>query len=727
MKKAISAILMFSCIAFASAAAKDIVISTPGTALVLNAEEGMPLKFCYYGDFTTLSGMKQLRAAGDAIDKNAYPSFGTGNLALPALAVTHNDGNITTDLIVTGVSSTEEAGSVLTVISTKDKVYPLYVDMCYRAYKDTDVIEMWTVIRHTEKKPVVMDRFDSGCLYFRRGDVWVSHLDGEWAAETSIVTEPLKAGMLTVRSYDGARNGQMSHGEIMVSLDGKPRENEGRAVGAALCWSGDYELRVNTDDNRTHSLYAGICAEPVGYVLDPHMDFETPHLAVSYSNEGIGGVSRNFHRYARGTRMHNGSACRDILLNSWEGVYFNINQEGMDGMMSDIASMGGELFVMDDGWFGRKYPRNDDTSSLGDWVVDMRKLPDGIDGLLASARKYGIKFGIWLEPEAISPASELFEKHPDWALKATKRDYNYGRGGTQLLLDLTNPAVQDCIVNMVDTLLTSYPEIAYIKWDANGAVRNFGSPYLKADKQGNMFVDYHRGLESVMKRIRSKYPGIVIQACGGGGGRINYGVMPYFDEYWVSDNTDAYQRLFIQWGTSYFYPSNSLGQHVSAEKNHQTGRVIPLKFRFDVAMTGRLGMEIQPKDMSAEDKDFARKAIRDYKSIRPVVQLGNQYRLISPYEGKNVASMMYVTDDKSRAVFFAYKMEHYMFQQVPRFMAAGLDAGRNYRIRELTVPEGEKPSGLDGAVISGAILMNTGFEVPLDREYASRVYELTAE
>ena len=229
----------------------------------------------------------------------------------------------------------------------------------------------------------------------------------------------------------------------------------------------------------------------------------------------------------------------------------------------------------------------------------------------------------------------------------------------------------------------------------------------------------------VLERIRAKYPDVVIQACGGGGGRVNYGVMPYNDEFWVSDNTDALQRIYMQWGTSYFYPSNAMAQHVSASPNHQTGRRLPLKFRFDVAMSGRLGMEIQPKNMTEDEKVFARKSIESYKKIRPVIQLGNLYRLASPYDRKGVASLMYTNDEQTKAVFFAYKMEHFANQMMPRIRLAGLDPQKNYKLKEVT-PNG-KPCFLDEKLISGSVLMDTGLAVPLWQEYASVVLELTAE
>ena len=345
--------------------------------------------------------------------------------------------------------------------------------------------------------------------------------------------------------------------------------------------------------------------------------------------------------------------------------------------------------------------------------------------LTDTAKKYGIKFGIWIEPEFTNTKSELVEKHPDWVLRSMNRELMCGRGGTQVVLDLCNPKVQDFVFSVVDGLLSKNPEIAYIKWDANGEIMNYGSSYLPKDKQSHIYIDYHRGLINVLERIRAKYPDVVMQACGSGGGRASYGVMPYFNEFWVSDNTDALQRLFIQWGTSYFYPSIAMAQHVSASSNHQTGRLVPLKFRFDVAMTGRLGMEIQPKNMNADEKEFSKKAIDTYKGIRTVIQYGDQYRLISPYEKKAVASMMYVTENKDRAVFFAFKMEHYVNPRLHHVRLDGLDKNKKYQIRELNLAADDKPCYLHNRIFSGDLLMNAGFALDLNKEYDSWVLELT--
>ena len=706
----------------------SVLVSTPNTSLLLHANEGEDLRFAYFGDRIEENQIHQIHDAWDGINRTAYPTFGSPANQLFALQAVHADGNWTTDLTVDQVETTEEDNAKLTSITLKDKDYPFQVKLYYRAYKDIDMIETWSEISHTEKKTVVLKRFDSGHFMIRRGDVWISHLHGSWGDEAGVTTEPLTPGIKLIENVDGARNTHIDHPEVMFSLDGKPQENEGRVIGAALCWSGNYAIRMATDNNFVHRIFAGIDSETSEYNLAPKEVFATPKLALTYSQEGLSGASRNFHRWARHAGMlHNGDRVRDILLNSWEGVYLDVDEEKMSQMMKDIAAMGGELFVMDDGWFGDKYRRVQDNSSLGDWVVDKKKLPNGLENLVRTAQKNGIKFGIWIEPEAVNSKSELFEKHPEWALQAPNRSLIYGRGGTQLLLDVCNPEVQDFIFGVVDNLLTRHPQIAYIKWDANIELRNYGSTYLPRDKQSHIYIDYHRGLEKIMQRIRAKYPDVVIQACASGGGRANYGVMPYFEEFWVSDNTDALQRIYMQWGSSYFYPSNAMAQHISAAPNHQTGRVIPIKFRCDVAMSGRLGLELQPSKMTEEERAQSTQAIKDYKTVREVVQQGNLYRLVSPYDHKGIASLMYTDDAKGKAVFFAYKMDNFVNQVVPRVCLRGLDPSKNYRVRELNVKTGNRPCFLDGKTFSGRLLMNTGIELPLGGDYASCVLELTAE
>ena len=703
----------------------EVLVNTPNTSLVLHADEGGDLRQDYYG--TKLTDASLLKASDSNLNFSALPAFGMVDMIhLPALQVQHQDGDLNLELSVANYELHREGNADVHVFTMTDKLQPVTVKVYYKAYTKVDIIETWTEISHKEKGSITLKRFDSGSLTLRRGNVWLTHLHGDWCAEAQVTQEPLTTGLQVIRNTDGARNAHCDAPEVMLSLDGEPQEQTGRTIGAALCWSGNYEIRINTNNKKTHQLYAGIDPQSSEYVLEPHAVFATPHLALTFSAEGMGGASRNFHRWARTEGMlHRGMKTGDILLNSWEGLYFDINEERMITMMDDIANFGGELFVMDDGWFGDKYQRNDDSSTLGDWVVDKKKLPGGLKALTDAARQRGIKFGIWIEPEAVNTKSELFEQHPEWALQTKGRELKLGRGGTQLVLDMSNPKVQDFAFQIVDDLLTKYPEISYIKWDANASIQNYGSLYLPKNKQNNLYIDYHYGLLKVLERIRQKYPDVVIQDCASGGGRANYGLLPYFDEFWVSDNTDALQRVYIQWGTSLFFPSNAMACHINHCPYWNTGgRVIPIKFRCDVAMSGRLGIELQPKDMTDEEKLQCTTCFSDYKALRQTIQTGNLYRLVSPYNRKGIASLMYVNDDQSQAVFFAYKVDNYYSMPIPRFRLQGLNPDVTYTLTEKNVKAWQEPCPLNGKQFSGQFLMDVGIEIPLDWDYASRVFEL---
>lgn len=713
-------LLLLGALSAGTLAAKDYLVSTRHTSLLIKADEGKQARFQYYGTKIAENEIDGIYNAGLAYWAETYPCFGISSYGEKAFAVAHSDGNMSVDLVVEGVRQYSDEEADITEITLKDKVYPLVVKQYYKAYKGTDVISTWVEITNNAKKALTLYKFASASLPVKRADNWLTHFHGTWGAENMMEEEKLTNGQKVIANKEGIRNTQTDNPSFMLTLDGCPQEENGRVIGASLAWSGNYLMKIIADNSRINVI-AGINEEVSHYILEPKETFVTPELAMTYSSEGKGGVSRAFHRWARAYKLNQGNKERDILLNSWEGVYFNVNQEGMDQMMKDMSAMGGELFVMDDGWFGDKYPRNDDKTSLGDWTVCKEKLPEGIGGLLASAKKHNIKFGIWIEPEMVNTKSELFEKHPDWVLSQDNRPLTTGRGGSQVVLDLTNPEVQDFVFGVVDKLMTEYPEIAYIKWDANAALMNYGSHYLPSQKQSHIYIEYHRGMNKVLERIRAKYPNLVIQACASGGGRVNYGFLPYFNEFWTSDDTDALQRIYMQWGVSNFYPSIAMASHVSANRNHQTGRVLPLKYRFDVAMSARLGMEIQPKDMTDADKAFAGRAIAAYKKIRPVVQFGDLYRLVSPYDKKGIASLMYATPEKDKAVLFVYKTEHFLNQLMPDVVLSGLDENKTYRITDLTPENEQKPSALNGKVISGKILKEAGLSVAsaLRAEYSS--------
>lgn len=715
------------------AMAEKVSVNTKGMSLILDVENGKPAQYLYFGTKLNPNDLQNLKVATDG-RMDAYPAYGLNTPAEAALAMRHNDGNLSTALVATGCDVKNEGNASVTTVHLKDPVYNIKVDLKYRAYNDVDMIEAWTEILNGEKGTVTLTTFASAMLPIRRGDVWMSHLSGTWAAEGQLSHEKLQPGEFVIRNNDGTRNSHTDHAEVMFSLDGKGQENAGNVIGAALVYSGNYKLKTVTDDTEYHYFFAGINEQNSEYHLKKGETFKTPALALTYSTQGLSGASRNFHKWGRKYILAHGDKVRDILLNSWEGVYFDINQKGMDQMMADIHSMGGELFVMDDGWFGTKYPRVTDNCALGDWVVDTKKLPNGIEGLLSDARKNQVKFGIWIEPEMTNTTSMLYEMHPDWVIKAPKRDAVLGRGGTQLVLDLSNPKVQDFVFGVVDNLLTKYPDIAYIKWDANMAIMNHGSQYLSAADQSHLYIAYHQGFAKVIDRIRAKYKDVVIQCCASGGGRANWGMLRGFDEFWVSDNTDAMQRIYMQYGTSYFFPAIAMASHISAVPNHTVFRTTSLKYRIDVAMSERLGMEIQPKNMTDEEKALCRKAISEYKEIRPVVQFGDLYRLVSPYDNQGLSSIMYVSEAKDKAVFYWWKLANFYNVHLPRVKMAGLDENKMYKVKELDIID-NKPLDCEGKSYSGKYLMEHGLEMPYVHEvdwgkkndWSSRVLYLEAE
>ena len=719
--------LLLTALGFLSSSlfAQDYLVSTPNTSLLIKATPGETVKIQYYGSKIENSDIQGIYDAGMVFNADSYPAFGLQTMGEKAIAATQPDGNMSLDLKIEQVKQYPTKDGEVTEILLKDKVYPFEIKQYYKAYQGTDIISTWIEIMNNGKKSVTLYRFVSAYLPVQRGDNWLTHFHGHWGAENMLEEEKLTNGQKVISNKDGMVNTETDNPSFMLSIDGKPQEEYGHILGGTLAWTGNYLLKMDITNTKLN-IIAGINEENSHYKLEPKETFKTPEFAMTYSTSGKGGVSRAFHRWARMYKLSHGNVERDILLNSWEGVYFKVNQEGMDQMMKSFSALGGELFVMDDGWFGNKYSRDRGDSSLGDWTVNKKKLPLGIEGLIASAKKHKIKFGLWIEPEMSNTKSELFEKHPEWILQCKNRPLSTGRGGTQIVLDLTNPEVQDFVFSVIDNLMTHYPEIAYMKWDANSCMLDYGSPYLPKEKQSHLYIEYHRGLNNVLERIRAKYPQLILQACAGGGGRINYGILPYFDEFWTSDDTDALQRVYLQWGVSCFYPAIAMAAHVSADKNHQTGRYLPLKFRFDVAMSGRLGMEMQPEDMTEADKEFTQRAIQAYKGIRPIVQFGDLYRLISPYENKGVASLMYVAPEKDRAVFYAYKMNHFINMTIPNVKMNGLDPQKKYQLIDLTPLSKNKPCSLHNKIISGKILMEKGIALQtlLKYEYSSIALEL---
>ena len=401
--------------------AEPVSVNTKGMSLVLDVENGKPAQYLYFGTKLDNTELRNLQVATNG-RMDAYPAYGLNTPAASAFAMRHSDGNLSTSLVATGSDVKSEGNATLTTIHLKDPIYNIKVDLKYRAYSDVDMIEAWTEIQNGEKGTVTLTTFASAMLPIRRGDVWMNHLSGSWANEAQLSQEKLQPGAFVITNNDGIRNSHTDHGEVMFSLSGKGQENVGDVIGAAIEYSGNYKLRTVTDDTEYHYFFAGINEENSEYHLRKGATFKTPALAFTYSKEGLSGASRNFHKWGRKYILAHGDQERDILLNSWEGVYFGINQQRMDQMMADIHSMGGELFVMDDGWFGKKYPRTNDKRGLGDWVVDTKKLPDGIEGLFLTRRsKLAIKGINRLVADDGTTRQRLTEHHTFQSLATAQR------------------------------------------------------------------------------------------------------------------------------------------------------------------------------------------------------------------------------------------------------------------------------------------------------------------
>lgn len=422
------------------------------------------------------------------------------------------------------------------------------------------------------------------------------------------------------------------------------------------------------------------------------------------------------HRWARNYKIQDGNGSRYTLLNNWEATYFDFNEDKLKELLKDTRKLGVDLFLLDDGWFANKYPRNGDVAGLGDWQENKSKLPNGIVSLVKEASANGVKFGIWVEPEMVNPKSELYEKHPDWVIKQQKREEYYFRN--QLVLDLSNPAVQAFVFGVLDTILSKNKDLAYIKWDCNAVIYNAHSAYLK--NQNHFYIEYMRGLNKVLEKVHSKYPGIPMMLCSGGGGRVDYAALKYFTEYWPSDNTDPLERIFIQWEYSYFYPAIASSNHVT-----DWGKQ-PLKYRIDVAMMGKLGFDIVVSKLPKAELELAQGAIKAYNEVKDIIWHGDQYRLSDP-KHNSVASMLYVDEAKTSAVMFNYLVNNrYEEGSKQPVLFSGLDPRKQYRIEEINLYPGTRSAINSSRMYSGEFLMTVGFNPIVNAARSSVVLKLTS-
>jgi alpha-galactosidase len=655
-------------------------------------------------------------ARGLAREKEFYPAWGNGFITEPALEAVHHDGNTSTDLRYESHTVERIDDNVaLTTIALKDPVYQFQVDVKIKSYGREDVIEMWTEISHGENGEVDLLKYASAAPVFSAREYWLTQFDGNYKREATVEEEKLGTGIKVLDSKIGVRAHQMRIPSFILSLNGAAREDGGEVYASTLSWPGSFYLAFDVDWNRNLRAISGINPASSRYTLEPGRKFTTPASTWTYSSEGKGGTSRNLHRWAMRYRVRDGAKQRPILLNNWEATHCDFDQQKIVSLMEGAADVGIELFLLDDGWFGNKYPRDDDKNGLGDWDPDVRKLPDGLSPLGDAARRLGIGFGIWLEPEMVNPRSELFERHPDWVITQAGREPLYGRN--QMVLDLTNPAVREFEWrDVIEKTLKPNPGISYVKWDANRYLTQPGSSYLPADRQSHLTVDYNFALLDLMRKSATEFPDVMMMLCSGGSGRTDYGSMRYFDSFWPSDNTDPLKRVFIQWGFSHFFPANTISAHAT-----RMGRR-PMKFTIDVAMSGAYGVDIDLSKLTAGEMEQIRSSVELYKrALRPVVQYGDLYRLVSPYE-ESAAALSYVMPEGERAVVFVYQVAE---GRCPAVKLKGLDREAKYRVTELNLASGQRSTlAIDGKRVSGARLMDKGFVPTCKGPLESMVIEL---
>lgn len=693
-----------------------IKIETTNISLIYQVGDNNRLYQSYLGKkLTNDSDLKFLPRGTEA-----YLTHGMEDYFEPAIAILHNDGNPSLLLKYNTHTSNQLSNGVNeTIITLGDDKYPVTVKLHYIAYTKEDVIKTFTEISHREKKPVVLSKYASSMLHLNSSKYFLTEFSGDWAHETNIDERELAFGKKVIDTKLGVRANMFVSPFFQLALDRESEENAGEVLVGHLGWTGNFRYTFEVDNKNELRIISGINPYASEYHLPANEVFRTPDFYFTYSFKGKGQASRNFHDWARNHQVKDGTKTRMTLLNNWEATYFNFDENKLVDLMGEAVKLGVDMFLLDDGWFGNKYPRSSDHQGLGDWDETKNKLPNGVGRLVEEATKKGIKFGIWIEPEMVNPKSELYEKHKDWVIHLPNRDEYYFRN--QMVLDLSNPAVQDYVFSIVDNLMTKYPGIAYFKWDCNSPITNIYSPYLK-NKQSHLYVEHIRGLYNVLERIKTKYPDLPMMLCSGGGGRCDYEALKYFTEFWPSDNTDPIERLFIQWGFSQIFPSKTLAAHVTTWNRNAS-----IKFRTDVAMMGKLGFDIKLDDMNTNEQQFCRQTVEKYNQLKPVILEGDLYRLVSPYSGNHTSSM-YVGKDQRNAVVFGFDIyPRYAEKNLP-VRLQGLDENKKYRVKEINLMPGAQ-SSLQGndQVYSGQYLMNVGINLFTTRALNSRVIEVVAE
>jgi alpha-galactosidase len=652
-----------------------------------------------------------------------YPSFGQSDFREPAYQTEAENGSIISDLKyqdhqiysgkkdLAGLPSTyveKESEAETLEISLYDEVTDLEVILSYTIFKDYPIITRSANFTNQGQQKLNLNRALSMSVDFENKDFELLQLSGAWGRERDIIRRPLEQGITRIDSKRGGSSHQQN--PFVALVEPETDEYRGEAYGFSLVYSANFIAQAERNHYGKTRLTMGINPFTINWLLESGESFQTPEVVMNYSDRGLNKMSQNFHQLYRSrlVRGKHRDKQRPVLINNWEGTYFDFDTDKILEMAAAAAEVDLELFVLDDGWFGK---RNDDTSSLGDWYVNEEKLPGGLEYLAQEINKLGMDFGLWFEPEMISPDSDLYREHPEWAIQVPERKSSESR--QQLILDLSRSDVQDYIIERVSAIL-SKANISYVKWDMNRPMTEYGSLELASEHQSELNHRYILGLYRVLDEITSRFPEVLFESCAGGGGRFDPGMLYYMPQTWTSDDTDAVERLKIQYGTSMVYPASSMGAHVSAVPNHQVERSTSLKMRYDVASFGNLGYELDITELNEKEMEAVKKQVNNYKEIRELVQFGDFYRLRSPFAG-NFTAWSYLSQDQEEVLVGFYQVLATPNPKEETLKLKGLDPERDYE--ELN----------SGEIYGGDELMNFGIKVPyLKEDFSSRVWRFKA-
>lgn len=692
-------------------------LQTERTTYVVGINERNELQNTYWGArLTRPEDLAQTHSSpewasfdgSETTTNTEYPGWGGRFYAEPSLKVTLADG--VRDLVLKYADQKIEGDTL--ELKLKDIKYDLFVTLIYRVYASEDIVRKSARIENRTKQAVTIESAQSGVWYLPRNQKYrLTYVAGRWAGEDQIQQEAVHQGTVILQSRRGNTSHQMNPW-FAIDEFGTADQQHGNVWFGALAWSGNWKITVEETPVHQVRVTGGFNDFDFSYLLKPGEHLDTPGYFGGFSDGGFEGASHSLHRLELNELLpdHEHPHVRPVLYNSWEATEFDVNEAGQKALAEKAAKIGVERFVMDDGWFGA---RNNDHAGLGDWVVNRQKFPKGLQPLIQYVNKLGMDFGLWFEPEMVNPNSDLYRQHPDWAMHFPDRPRTEARN--QLVLNMARDDVKEYIFQALDKVL-SENNIKFIKWDMNRHFSEPGWPEAPLPEQKEIWVKYVWNVYDIMERLRAKHPGLEIESCSGGGGRVDLGIMQHTDEVWTSDNTEAFDRLKIQEGFTYAYSPKVMMAWVTDVPN-MNGRSTPLDYRFLVAMQGSLGIGSNLNKWSAADFTLANRMITYYKAIRETVQTGNLYRLLSPREG-DLTSSEYVSKDGKQAVLFAFLHSQQFRSPMPRIYLRGLDPKAIYRVRRIDDKVLDK-----NETYSGSYLMNQGVLLHLTGDYDSTSVE----